>query len=650
MKFSIYIRILIFSLALSILSLLIVFSFNYFNTQNLLRQNIEVNLKSKSKLVFISIDRFLDERLNDIIDFKKQSIHFKEDTLFNANALNSFLNGNHYYESISFFSPERVRISDSHNKDLGKQYSLKTFWPDLIANSIVTDISPSECRGKDVLHIGTEVRENGILIGYLVARMNTNHIHSIFDFALSKKTDENLRVELINKQGKLLYSNQGFTHRFSKKKYTKTRKNTLLREDETTLKSIHFQSGFDNYKGTDWVLVLTALKKNVFAEMTKQARTSILLIACVLLVVIISSVYFSYRLTKPVLQLTKTALAYSAGDFSYENNVTGNDEFGVLGNTLSNMAENLDQKIKTQIELNDKLNNQFQKEKEQKKQITSSIEYAQRIQQALLPKPSEFKHSHLNHDILFQPRNIVSGDFYFIKNIITSAGEFNIIAAIDCTGHGVPGAFMTLIANNFLNQIVTIELETNPLNIIREMDKRLFELFNRTDATTNVKDGMDISIIAYNVTEQTVHFCGANQRLLHFKDNKLVHEHKGIRSGIGEGRIVNVSLQEESLIKINMEENDMFILYTDGIVDQFGGEQNRKFSKRQLINLIEAKDRNNTEKDLTMIEKQLNNWKKGYQQTDDMLLIAITPTQDKKRKQNKLPTYNLTPSTNISSI
>ena len=598
------------------------FGFNYFNTQAILRKNIEHQLQTKSEVIFVSIDRFLDERLNDVIDFKKQTLLYSKNNYFSNHDLKQFLIGQHYFESITFFSPERLRLADSDGIDIGKKQPKGTYWTDLTANSIVTDISLSECRKKDIIHIGTEVRQEGKLIGYLVARISKEHVYELFDFALQNTNDKNLEVELISKEGQLLYSNKGFTNRFSTKRYSKTRNNNKLIENENVLKSIHFKNGFNNYKGTDWVLVLTAQKKDVFIEMTKQAKHAFLVIAIVLAIVIVASIFFSYRLTKPIRKLTKTAQKLGNGELITTPVIKGNNELGILARTLAEMAIKIDQKITSLDELNQKLNKQFLKEKEQKRLITSSIECAKRIQNALLPTTNEIEKSGLNIDISFRPRNTVSGDFYYIKTIEKDSVIYDITAAIDCTGHGVPGAFMTIIANSLLHQIVEAEKIVNPIEIIKRMDQRLFDLFNKSSAKNEVREGMDISIIVYNRNINQIQFGGANQRLLHLKNKNHIHEYKGLKAGLGDGRIFKRDDLDDYLVSFHFNENDLLALYSDGITDQFGG-MNKKYSTKKLRDTICNNSHLNSHELTNLLEQDLIKWKGKTAQTDDMLLILI---------------------------
>lgn len=622
MKFSIYFRILLFSLSLSIISLVTVVSFNYVSTQKILRKGIEETLKNKSGLIFSSIDRFLDERFNDLVDFKNQSLRLPLNESFTEENLRLFLKGQHGYGSISFFSPERILVHDSHGIGIGEECNESTYWPNLETNSLAIDISHSKTRNKQVLHIATEVRRDGVLEGYLVARISTSQIFEMFDFALQEDVDELLKVELISKEGNLLYTNQK-KQGYVKKKYKKTRDNNLLIESDSALISVHFKDGFNDYKSTNWVLVLTALKKNVFSEMQVQAGTSIRIALGILLIVVIASFYFSYKLTYPLRKLIKASEKYGNGQLTNVSIINRKDEIGVLSKSMSAMALKLDQRIKAQEDLNLQVQYQFEKEKNQKKQITSSIECARRIQGALLPKKDDCDKNSLLCNVLYKPRNIVSGDFYFTATVETIGGTFRLVAVIDCTGHGVPGAFLTIIANNLLSQIVTVDKVVDPISIIREMDLQLYSLFNVKGDFTRLKEGMDMSILSYNETTNKLYFSGANQRLLYFKQRETLEEYKGFKGGLGDGRLVLTDLNETGRIEIDVQPKDLFVLYTDGIVDQFGGEKNKKFSKRRLVEIIKNYKDEKSEIIRDLLHEEIVSWKSQVSQTDDMLIAFI---------------------------
>jgi len=626
-KFSIYIKILLFSLGLSVFSSLILFGINYYHTQRIIRQHITSTLENKSELILLSIDRFLEERIYDVMDFRTKACKLNDNQcVILKSEMDEFLASHRYFESISFFSTDRKRLVDSDNRNIGKTHTLSTYWPALLHNGTVVDISTSECRGYPVVHVGIAVKNETLVIGYVVARISVDHIYDMFEYSLLTKNDQNLHVELLNQAGKLLYSNKGYFARFSGDHFLKkSNQNNLIQENETQIKSIYFQQNNKQNSENNWVLVLTAQKDSVLQEMKNQGKTSLIIVFNVLLMVFVLSIIFSYQLTKPIRKLTRMAKEFGEGNLAYTSNITSNDEHQILGNTMIEMAQKLEHKIKAQFRLNTILNTQFEKTKEQKRQIMSSIEYAKRIQQALLPSEKDFYSPHYFLKVFYKPRNIVSGDFYFVQHVKTEELEFDVVVVVDCTGHGVPGAFMTIIANSLLNQIITIEKNHNPLTIIKELDFRLSRIFTKYNNQADVNDGMDISVISYDNQNQKLYFCGANQRMLYKKFDGQVHECVGLKTGLGENRVAELIEKGAKTCEIDVEEGDIFMLYTDGIIDQFGNRNTQKFTKKRIVDIMQRYTSPNRTGLFDTLTQTVKDWMSDSEQTDDMLLLSFNP-------------------------
>ncbi len=259
---------------------------------------------------------------------------------------------------------------------------------------------------------------------------------------------------------------------------------------------------------------------------------------------------------------------------------------------------------------------------EQNKDITDSINYAQKIQQALLPS-KEYIHSLFPESfILFQPRNVVSGDFYWAS----SQGNKSIIAAVDCTGHGVPGAFMSMIGNSLLNQIVNEQNFTQPGEILFHLREEVIKALKQTGADGESRDGMDISLCTLGMEvnpkgekKYILEFAGANNPLIHIRKGKLT-EYKGDKQPIGIYAGTPTPFQNK---KIDVEKGDSVYLYTDGYADQFGGYQNKKFKyaqlKELLVTIAELPVADQEEK----LRINFDAWKANNEQVDDVLVIGI---------------------------
>jgi serine phosphatase RsbU (regulator of sigma subunit) len=270
---------------------------------------------------------------------------------------------------------------------------------------------------------------------------------------------------------------------------------------------------------------------------------------------------------------------------------------------------------------------------EQNKQITDSIHYAQRIQKAILPSKNQIVQAFPEAFIYFKPRDIVSGDFYWFAERDNKI----IVAVVDCTGHGVPGAFMSMIGNTLLNQIVLERGVTRPAEILNQLHEEVrFALKQDEILEEGAKDGMDISICVFHQLHNILEFAGANHGLYLIRNNQL-DEIKGDRMGIGGAKRSIERNFTNHIIKLGNDEALVY-LASDGFADQFGGEDNKKFMARNLKNmLIELSD-----KPLKMqhlyLNKVMEEWKGTNKQIDDQLIIGfkISPTASRKKAEVRI--------------
>jgi len=250
---------------------------------------------------------------------------------------------------------------------------------------------------------------------------------------------------------------------------------------------------------------------------------------------------------------------------------------------------------------------------EKNKNITASISYAKRIQEAMLPLESKIKEQLNDYFILFKPRDIVSGDFYWFAE----KDEKIIFTAVDCTGHGVPGAFMSMIGSQILTTIIRNGI-TDAAEILNLINKYI-QLALKQDKTEN-KDGMDMALCVIDKEKQIVDFAGAKNPLLHIYNGELFH-YKGDKQAIGGYQItVNSSFTKQT---INYKSPSYFYAFSDGFPDQFGGEKARKFMIKNLKDLILEIHLNSLEEQKNILNTTIENWMKGHEQTDDILVIGF---------------------------
>jgi CheY-like chemotaxis protein/tetratricopeptide (TPR) repeat protein len=264
----------------------------------------------------------------------------------------------------------------------------------------------------------------------------------------------------------------------------------------------------------------------------------------------------------------------------------------------------------------------------QKQKITDSIQYAQRIQRAILP-PKNLLDS-LLHDyfVLYRPKDIVSGDFYWI----TKKGNILILAAADCTGHGVPGGFMSMLGVAFLNEIVNkivINRHISSLqadSILNELRINVTRSLHQKGRREEPKDGMDMALCIIDFEENKLQFAGARNPLLIIRNGEIIH-YKADRMSVSYSHKMNIPFTRYN---INLEVNDALYIFTDGYYDQFGGEEDTKFGINKLKELIlNIYQKPMSEQREILISKH-EEWKGERNQLDDILIIGFKYTGKKK--------------------
>ena len=246
-----------------------------------------------------------------------------------------------------------------------------------------------------------------------------------------------------------------------------------------------------------------------------------------------------------------------------------------------------------------------------RKELIDSINYAKLIQQAIF-KEEEHISEHLPpHFVFFKPKNIVSGDFHWALE----KGDYLYITAADCTGHGVPGAFLTMLGISFLNEINAKEIIFTPAEILNQLRDKLVKELGRQGQT---KDGMDISMIRLNLQSKELIWAGAYNPLWYISNNAL-HEIKADKQPIGYTE-KPVPFTDHLL---NVTTSDTLYLFTDGYADQFGGPNGKKFKYKQLSELLLANCHLSMDEQKDILSKQFDAWKGRLEQVDDVTLIGI---------------------------
>ncbi|MFO7863084.1 MAG: tetratricopeptide repeat protein [Salinivirgaceae bacterium] len=250
----------------------------------------------------------------------------------------------------------------------------------------------------------------------------------------------------------------------------------------------------------------------------------------------------------------------------------------------------------------------------QNDKINDSILYASRIQNALLPPDDQMEGLLKQHFIFFKPKDVVSGDFYYFQNY----KQYTVIAAADCTGHGVPGAFMSMLGISLLNEIMASEQIDNAADVLQILRDKVMKNLHQTSVRDGNSDGMDISLIMLNRETQELHFAGANNPLVVVRNNELM-AYDGDRMPIG----VHIHSDHFKNNEIKVQRGDKLYMYSDGFVDQFGGKTGRKLMSKNFKKLLLETSKFDMPEQKSRLNTFFEKWKGNNRQIDDIVIIGL---------------------------
>lgn len=252
---------------------------------------------------------------------------------------------------------------------------------------------------------------------------------------------------------------------------------------------------------------------------------------------------------------------------------------------------------------------------EKNKNIMDSIRYAKRIQEAVIPSESQMSRAFPDHFVLFRPRDIVSGDFYWMMNKDGKA----LVAAADCTGHGVPGAFMSIMGISFLNEIANKKEVQTAAEALNQLRYSVITSLNQEGSESEAKDGMDISFCVFDFNKMKMQFAGAYNSLYMVRNGEI-ETIKADRMPIG------IHERDKEMFNNNdleIQKGDQFYIMSDGYVDQFGGEDGKKFMAKRFKELLLNIYSKPMQEQQEIFEKELIKWRGDIEQVDDVLIIGI---------------------------
>ena len=367
-----------------------------------------------------------------------------------------------------------------------------------------------------------------------------------------------------------------------------------------------------------WVIMSEIDRDEAFSHVYDLRKNIIVIFFGLLLAIILSALVVSKRITKPIKILTQKAEELASGNLDVHIEVTSNDEIGKLAKSFDHMqhsvkdlVHNLEEKVFARTR---ELQSQKEMVEEKNREIVDSINYALRLQRAIIPTSAKVQSVLPNSFVYFRPKDIVSGDFYWM-NVVK---EQVLIAAIDCTGHGVPGAMVSVVGANGLNRCVKEFNLSKPSDILDKLTDLVKETFGSGE--DKVKDGMDGALCSINLKKRTVEYAGAHNPLWIIKaDGSELVEIKANKQPIGDFEFQKPFTNHV----VNLNSGDTVYIFSDGYVDQFGGPRGKKYKYKTLQQLfLSHRDKSMNEMN-ALLESNFIEWKGDLEQLDDVCIIGI---------------------------
>jgi sigma-B regulation protein RsbU (phosphoserine phosphatase) len=381
------------------------------------------------------------------------------------------------------------------------------------------------------------------------------------------------------------------------------------------------------------------------SEETAVLRRELLKFVLVFSLTVVIVVILLWKKTKvitdPIKKLVSNVNRITAGHFSERAEVLGNNEIASLSEQFNDMIaqlesyyNELEEKVRVRtaevVAQKEEIEAQRDTLQEQRNLLTEtnqnlnkayteiedSIHYASRIQNAILPPDDYLKKIIPNAFFFYKPRDIVSGDFYWVAS---KSGKI-IVSAVDCTGHGVPGAFMSIVGNNQLNYALNIENATQPSEIMRILDKGVSDTLNQTKDDSSVQDGMDMAMVTIDKEAKILQYSGAYNPMILIRNGELT-KYKGDRLAIGG----YVSDDEKNFTNHEFKymNGDIVYIYSDGYPDQFGGPKGGKYMTRKFVEFLHSISDKTVDEQYELLDKELLAWRGEESQVDDILVIGI---------------------------
>jgi serine phosphatase RsbU (regulator of sigma subunit) len=369
-----------------------------------------------------------------------------------------------------------------------------------------------------------------------------------------------------------------------------------------------------NILGMNWAIMSEIDEEEAFSHVVTLRNHIIEGFAGLLIVVLFVSYFVSKQITKPLKELTIDAAEISNGNFDVVLNTNTKDEIGTLADgfrkmqlSISKLVHGLEDTVKERT-----AEVVMQKDiiEEKQKEVLDSINYAKRIQYTLLANDSFIRKFLKDYFVIFKPKDIVSGDFYWATKTDTKF----YLAVCDSTGHGVPGAFMSLLNMSFLNEAINEKKIAAPNAILDYVRERLIKNVSKDGG----QDGMDAVLMCFDLETNEVCYSAANNAPILIREGVII-EYEADKMPVG----IGVRNEPFRLFNMDILKDDMILLYTDGFADQFGGPKGKKFKYKQLKENLLANYQLPLSAQKDNLISVFENWKGNLEQVDDVCVIGI---------------------------